>query len=766
MGNEDKENSAQLQELIANEILGDTRAVYNADNAPLSKYNHLIGSSLNKALNNTTDNTAIYASKLKSEDKQVYNSGLTDIGDNIINAKNNAFNINTALSVAPSVLDMNKLSSTINNPDDKPAKGSGFVSQYDYGNKRFRDGDSLSRSGCGPAVASMVLNSAGSTTPVMDYAASVANNYKDDGGTKASYFGDILGRAGMNTDYIGSNVKSGIKSSLSAGQQVVVMGQDGSNNSKNNSPFGPGNHYVLATGMGKGSVMINDPEQSGPRLYSDKILNSASLGIAVSGKGTRLSNKFRRISAGDSKIGDNALAALIATIGQEESSGNYGCVVRNDNNGLSIGLSQSHYINAYNLLRAIFNKLGANKSREVFKQHGCESFYNKITTASTVWNKTTNPPINVANSAQEAAIKAILTTPEGKSVQLTMMNDDLFTKLKNVVSLGVSAKVAVLLCHWLHMHGNLNNIKKNMSSSDTVNTALSKMTSSSSTNESRKKRYTRVAEVLNGLPELVVPASGFSATEVAELLNIKSSDIKNIGSISIDNSSIINSGDVTTSNNRSGSWLDGIVNGIDRLGKAYFGIKSTNSMNSSTFSSDSFNVGLSSTGNSIVDTASTYIGKVPYKYGGTDIDGGTGADCSGFTQQIYSKLGISIPRVAHDQFKDSNGKFIDKSALQSGDLVFFSWGNNGHADHVGIFTGNNSYIHSPQTGEYVKESKFNQYALEHSLGGRRYNVSATGSNITNKINSILSGRGTTNSKQKLVSTLSSMKTNPDRKSVV
>ena len=194
-----------------------------------------------------------------------------------------------------------------------PSAGSsnidGFVSQYDYGNQTFADGTSLAEYGCGPAVAAMAINnmqSAGDSS-LMNATAAIANGYKDSNGTQADYFQDVFSRVGANTQYYdGASTKQNVENSLNAGQQVVLMGNDASNRSKNNSPYGPSNHYVLATGMSGNKIQINDPEQGAPRVYDkNKILNKTQLGVAVSGAGymakSRIGSKVYRYSGGAAK---------------------------------------------------------------------------------------------------------------------------------------------------------------------------------------------------------------------------------------------------------------------------------------------------------------------------------------------------------------------------------------------------------------------------------------------------------------------------------
>lgn len=115
--------------------------------------------------------------------------------------------------------------------------------------------------------------------------------------------------------------------------------------------------------------------------------------------------------------------------------------------------------------------------------------------------------------------------------------------------------------------------------------------------------------------------------------------------------------------------------------------------------------------NEIINTAKSFLG-TPYQWGGTSP---SGFDCSGFTQYVLAQNGKSIPRTSQEQF--ASGQAVDKSNLQAGDLVFYG---NGEATHVGIYEGNNKIIHSPHTGDVVKESDFSTYWTSAYLGARRY----------------------------------------------
>lgn len=95
----------------------------------------------------------------------------------------------------------------------------------------------------------------------------------------------------------------------------------------------------------------------------------------------------------------------------------------------------------------------------------------------------------------------------------------------------------------------------------------------------------------------------------------------------------------------------------------------------------------------VVNYARQFLG-YPYEYGGNDLTGGI--DCSGFTQQIYARFGVSLGRTTWDQEKA--GVEIPFSQAQAGDLIVYE-------GHVGIFNGAGGLIHasSPTTG--IIESK-------------------------------------------------------------
>ena len=106
----------------------------------------------------------------------------------------------------------------------------------------------------------------------------------------------------------------------------------------------------------------------------------------------------------------------------------------------------------------------------------------------------------------------------------------------------------------------------------------------------------------------------------------------------------------------------------------------------------------------VISVAKAQMGK-PYRWGAT---GPSSFDCSGLMQYAFKNgAGVSLPRVSRDQA--NVGKKVSKAELQPGDLVFFARG--GRINHVGMYVGNDQYIHAPQTGDVVKISKLSSRTL-------------------------------------------------------
>lgn len=110
-------------------------------------------------------------------------------------------------------------------------------------------------------------------------------------------------------------------------------------------------------------------------------------------------------------------------------------------------------------------------------------------------------------------------------------------------------------------------------------------------------------------------------------------------------------------------------------------------------------VATSSVGEQIAQMAQNYVG-YNYVYGGANPS--TGFDCSGLVYYICGQLGYKVNRTA--DYQVNNGVEIEKSNLQLGDLVFFTnYSTNRGIGHVGIYIGNNQFVHasSPSTGVII-----------------------------------------------------------------
>lgn len=124
----------------------------------------------------------------------------------------------------------------------------------------------------------------------------------------------------------------------------------------------------------------------------------------------------------------------------------------------------------------------------------------------------------------------------------------------------------------------------------------------------------------------------------------------------------------------------------------------------------------SSKGQEIADYALQFVG-YPYVYGGSSP---SGFDCSGFTSYVYRQFGYSLNRSAASQL--SNGTPVSMSELQPGDLVLFKKSGTGSkaASHVGIYIGNNQFVHaSTSTVGVIVSSLSEAYYTSGFVGGRR-----------------------------------------------
>lgn len=107
---------------------------------------------------------------------------------------------------------------------------------------------------------------------------------------------------------------------------------------------------------------------------------------------------------------------------------------------------------------------------------------------------------------------------------------------------------------------------------------------------------------------------------------------------------------------------------------------------------------------------------IQYKYGGGSP--ATGFDCSGFVRYVFrNAANLSLPPTARAIAQI--GKSVKKDDLQPGDLVFFNTLKKAFS-HVGIYIGDNKFIHAPSTGKVVQvDSMQNSYWASHFEGAQR-----------------------------------------------
>lgn len=120
-----------------------------------------------------------------------------------------------------------------------------------------------------------------------------------------------------------------------------------------------------------------------------------------------------------------------------------------------------------------------------------------------------------------------------------------------------------------------------------------------------------------------------------------------------------------------------------------------------------------SAGQKIADYALQYVG-YRYVYGGADP---SGFDCSGFVKYVFTHFGYKINRTATAQLAD--GYAVSRDSLQPGDVIYFGYGST--AQHVGIYIGNNQFVHAQNSSTGVVISSLseswyaNRYLTAHRI---------------------------------------------------
>lgn len=116
---------------------------------------------------------------------------------------------------------------------------------------------------------------------------------------------------------------------------------------------------------------------------------------------------------------------------------------------------------------------------------------------------------------------------------------------------------------------------------------------------------------------------------------------------------------------------------------------------------------------SLLEAVDEWYG-VRYRVGGNTKNG---VDCSGFTVAVYAAVyGLTIPRVSREQYRIS--RKISTTELQQGDLVFFNTNGRG-VSHVGVYLGNNKFIHASVSRGVMVNDLFESYYIKRFIGAGR-----------------------------------------------
>jgi cell wall-associated NlpC family hydrolase len=155
-------------------------------------------------------------------------------------------------------------------------------------------------------------------------------------------------------------------------------------------------------------------------------------------------------------------------------------------------------------------------------------------------------------------------------------------------------------------------------------------------------------------------------------------------------------------------------------------------------SAKSFLSGMAGKAGDVVVGALNMIG-VRYRWGGNTPD--SGLDCSGFVRYVFQDtLGLALPRRAEEMSR--MGEKVRVSDLKPGDLVFFNTMRRTFS-HVGIYIGDNKFVHSPSTGSTIRVDDMDDgYWEKRFTGARRLETSYQGDqgdDLRKRVNASIGG---------------------------
>jgi cell wall-associated NlpC family hydrolase len=118
----------------------------------------------------------------------------------------------------------------------------------------------------------------------------------------------------------------------------------------------------------------------------------------------------------------------------------------------------------------------------------------------------------------------------------------------------------------------------------------------------------------------------------------------------------------------------------------------------------------------VLSIAATYLGR-PYRFGSE----GDAFDCSGFVRTVFGDVGVDLPHSA--RAISTLGDRVARSDLEPGDLVFFRKPGQRYASHVGIYVGEDKFVHAATRGGQVQvDSLSATYYAQHYFCARRIEI--------------------------------------------
>lgn len=168
-------------------------------------------------------------------------------------------------------------------------------------------------------------------------------------------------------------------------------------------------------------------------------------------------------------------------------------------------------------------------------------------------------------------------------------------------------------------------------------------------------------------------------------------------------------GTYVTVDGTQGGWYKITYNGVSGYMSAdYVSVRKGVEVDRSGLTTDRYGT----SGATIVNYAAQFLG-TPYVYGGTSP---SGFDCSGFVYYVYKSFGYTLNRTAEGQ--NSNGIWVARNNLKAGDLILFN--TSGGISHVGIYVGNDKFIHAVKPGTPVQyDSLSSTYYSTRYVSARR-----------------------------------------------